>query len=212
MNTVTIDGQQRDDKNWGLLAAVAVVYRLTRSGLGLRAQYNHVEMPGYFDTDTIMAGLTQELGGESRPSAPARKDGPDVFGVWMGSVITNRGGQKGHLGYQAEFQRPIDRRFSYSFSLIAEGDSGLNERYGAASQVWFVAPTAGKLKFSAGIGPYVALEMHPGDEGAKLLAIVSVRAARQVGKNVSISCRMNRMVSGYDKDADNFFCGLEFVN
>jgi hypothetical protein len=209
MNTVEIDGRQRDDKNWGLLAAIAVVYRVNDSGLGVRLQYNEVRMPGHFDTQTFMAGVSQDLGGESREGSAAGEDSKTTVGIWTGPVITNRAGQHGHLGYQAEIEKALDPSSAYSVSVIDEGNSGVNDRKGVAAQAWYKAPAGEKWSFSAGVGPYAAMETHPGDRGGKLLAIVSFKASRRIAGNTSLSCRFNRMVSGYDKDADMFMCGVE---
>jgi hypothetical protein len=211
MNTVTIDGAQRDDKNWGAIAALALVYRLNRYGLNARAQIDETKIPGQFSTTIIMAGLSQDLGGKSSEdeSSEPLGAGKTSFGLWAGSDVTNRSGQKRHMGYEADVQRAIDEQFAYSVDFIDEGNSGLTDRKGVAGQVWYVAPAGGKWTFSAGAGPYVAHESAPGERGAKLLALVSFKASRQMTKNVSLSCRMNRAVSGYDKDADMFLCGVE---
>jgi hypothetical protein len=211
MNTAMIDGSQRDDKNWGALVALAVVHRLNRYGLDARLQVDETRIPGQFNTTIVMAGLNQELGGSPSGSASAASgDGKTSYGAWAGSDVTNRTGQKGHMGYEADVQRAIDERFAYSVNFIDEGDSGLTARKGVAAQAWFVAPAAGKWTFSAGAGPYVADETEPGERGAKLLALISLKASRRLTDHVSLSCRMNRAASGYDKDADMFLCGGEY--
>lgn len=211
MNTATIDGAQRDDKNWGAIAAFALVYRLNRYGLNARAQIEETEIPGQFSTTIVMAGLSQNLGGASAESESASsfEDGQKTFGLSAGSDVTNRAGQKSHRGYELDVQRAINGRFGYSVAFIDEGDSGLTARKGVAAQAWFVAPAGEKWTFSAGVGPYAAYESRPEERGGKLLALVSFKASRRLTKSVSLACRMNRAVSGYDKDADMFLCGIE---
>ena len=210
MNTTPIDGRERDDKRLGVLGAVALVVRLNRSGLGLRLQGNVVKMPAAFDTKTLMVGVSQELGGDDRDAGGSPFPGRDVrFNLFAGSVIANRTGKIGHLGQQAEIEAAIDRALHYSVSVIREGDSGITNRTGVAAQAWYVAPPAGKWKFSAGAGPYVARESYPDDRGWKLLAVVSFKAEREMGRDWSCALRFNRIVSNYDKDADMFLVGCE---
>lgn len=212
MNTAYIDGSQRDDKHWGLLAAAALVYRLNDAGLGLRAQVNYVKMPATFDTMTVMLGVSQELGGDDGRQSPRLGDDGGArtqIGVWMGSAVTNRTGQQGHAGYQLEVERAIDQALHYSISVIDEGNSGLTNRAGVAAQAWYLAPPQGKWTFSAGAGPYVAHESHPGDAGMKLLGVISFRAERDMGRGLKFAARFSRIVSGYDKDEDLFQLGIE---
>ena len=208
MNTVVADGQQLDQKKLGLLTAMAFVYRLTNSGLSARAQYNYVKMPGSFDTQTIMVGLNQDLGGDRTEGESADEDSSkNNVSVWGGSAITNRDGQKGHLGYQAEFQHAQNDAVRYSASVIDEGNSTMTNRVGVAGQVWYVAPAAGRFTASVGAGPYVADEREPANHGVKLLGVISLRVEGAVTPKTSCGVRMNRIVSGYNEDEDMFMAG-----
>ena len=208
MNTVMADGQQIDQKKLGLLTAMAFVYRLTNSGLSARAQYNFVKMPGSFDTQTVMVGLNQDLGGEhAEGDSASDDDAKDNVSVWGGSAITNRAGQQGHLGYQAEFQHAQNDAVRYSGSVIDEGNSTISNRVGVAGQVWYVAPAAGRFTASVGAGPYVAEERDPANHGVKLLGVISLRVEGAVTSKTSCGVRMNRVVSGYNEDEDMFMAG-----
>ncbi|MBI3552245.1 MAG: hypothetical protein HY077_06985 [Elusimicrobia bacterium] len=209
MNTVTIAGEERDDKHWGLLAAVALVHKLNNSGLGLRAQLNHVKMPGTFDTNTVMLGVSQDLGVAQSGSSPGDGASGTTVSLFAGSAVTNRRGQQPHAGYQLEVERAIDKALHYSISVISEGDSGLTNRTGLAAQAWFVAPPAGSWTFSAGAGPYAAYEAEAAQKGAKLLGLISFRAERAMGHGFKLAARFSRVVSSYDKDEDLFMIGIE---
>ena len=43
----------------------------------------------------------------------------------------------------------------------------------------------------------------------KFLGVISLRAEMNMTKNLSMGLRMNRIVSGYNKDEDVFLIGVE---
>jgi len=209
MNTIWRDDpkQEYNDKNIGLLTALALVYPLGR-GINLRAQINEVIMPGSFNTTALTLGLGTDLGGKLDTEQFSKAKNNYALSI-MGSLNkTTRGGGQNCTGFELELQRKISDRFAYSISGISEGDSGVSDRTGAASQIWFIAPKLGLLEFSAGLGPYVAQENNPDDKGIKLLGLGSMRAKVYFNDDWYALLERNRVISGYDKDEDMTRLGI----
>ncbi|MFV9997269.1 MAG: hypothetical protein AB8W37_05855 [Arsenophonus endosymbiont of Dermacentor nuttalli] len=57
MNTTRRNKQVYNDKRVGIYGSIAFVYHLIPDELFLKAQYNHVQMPSSFTTDSVMLGI-----------------------------------------------------------------------------------------------------------------------------------------------------------
>ncbi|MDD4975906.1 MAG: hypothetical protein PHY93_16230 [Bacteriovorax sp.] len=204
MNTTIIDGESRDDKRLGLVGTVAAIYYLDRisPGLHLRAEYNHVEMPGAMSTDSVMIGVGKVFG-SSKDSAKT-DDGKTEISLMGETYKTNHPIHGAPHGYQIEAKEEISTHAALSLSYLHEGKDALVDRQGVATQLWYVQPITNKTTISVGAGPYFADNKLDNTNGI-VNALVSIDAKRNITEDTSISLRFSRIVdfSG-DNDRDIF--------
>lgn len=208
MNTTTpAGGTQINDKRLGLVMSAAVIYRIRGADMHLRAQYNHVVMPGAPSSDAIMVGLGTDFDG-TRPVLTAA-DGTTEVGIWAGAAQVTEGSSKPGVGSQFEARRHVSHAIAYSVSAISEAqDDGALHRAGVAFQAWWGRPTGEKWKLSIGAGPVLARDRNLAGDRDKVLGLLSVEAAHEIAPRITASIRFNRIVSSYDKDADQFMVGI----
>ena len=95
-----------------------------------------------------------------------------------------------------------------SVAGISEGNTELSDSKGVASQLWFLAPELGRLRLSAGLGPYIAQENNINDQGTEILGLASIDAKVMFNDKWYGLIRLNRTISTYDKDGDMVFVGM----
>ena len=212
MNTTTQNGQDTDQKRFGVMASAAVLYYIN-SNVHLRAEFDHVMMPGSFSTDAMMVGVGKDFGGSDRSSdrSDELKDAkfespkhPFQMSVMLSDSKTNRSGSQDAIGYQVEFKNDLGERMAFSVSWISEGSDQVGvDRKGVAAQVWYVVPLTDKWKMSAGIGPYVA-QNALGSNKINLNGLVSLQVERTFGENddISVFVRLNRVIAAEDNASD----------
>jgi len=203
MNTTTVNGEQLNDKKLGMMAAIAVLYRVYGTNFDLRAQYTHAQIPGSVNTDTLFVGVGYNF--KDAREDIIRKN--IEASVWGGNSHTTRGGADMVRGFQVEVRRMQSSHVAYSVSLIYEGDTKVTDRKGVAGQIWYVTKSENNWTFSVGAGPYLAHD--DVEDKTKLLAIASLGLSKNISKNVKIGIRFNRVISGNNKDQDMFLIGVE---
>lgn len=208
-NTTTINGVERDDKNLGLLTSVAALYYLDdlSPGLHLRAEYNHVIMPGAINTDSVMIGIGKNFGAVSSNHSE-KDDGSLEVGLIGNHFKTNHGGTHASEGYQVEMKKMVSKDTAVSLSYMHEGKDSMVEREGIATQVWFVQPLSNKWSVSAGAGPYIAKNKLESNEN-KMNGIISIEIKRELGSQTTAFVRINRIADFQeDKDRDILSIGV----
>jgi hypothetical protein len=207
MNTTrNIEDQELNTKDVGVLASAAMmVYLKGNSGMYLRAQYNHVEMPGEIKTDAFLVGVGSDFGGSGGESS---SDGKNEITAWEGNSHTTRAKVTAELGQMIEIKRSAGDSLAYSASLIDEGNNGLSDRKGAAVQAWYAVPTDHGWTLSAGAGPYLSQDGIARSDRTQLNGLISIVTAREIDHHWIANIRYNRVVSPDQKDQDMFMIGI----
>lgn len=207
MDTTTPPGgSYLNEKRLGLVASAAVLYRIRGADTYVRAQYNHVAVPGAQRSNVIMVGLGMDYGGMGL--APSAAGGETQVGIWGGAAEISGGGSSPGTGWQIEARRPFADAMGYSVSALSEAQGGgMLDRKGLALQAWWHRPVAEQWKMSAGAGPMLARDRNLSGDQDKVLGLISFEAARIVAPRTTLSARFNRIISNYDKDADQFMLG-----
>lgn len=206
MNTTTINGKELDDKNLGLLGTVAALYSLDSlyPGLAIRAQYNHVAMPGAVSTDAILVGAEVKFGG---PSEGATNTGKKTEVAVIGDHFkTNHGGTSAAQGYQIEMKGSLTEHTAGSVSYMYEGKDTRVDRQGVATQYWYVQQLPQNVSVSAGAGPYVA-QNQLDKSSVPVNGLISMEIKKDVNKNVSVFVRINR-IADFSGSNDRDILGL----
>ena len=200
--------QEYNDKGVGLTTGLAVSYLLWENGPNARVQLSSAIMPGSFDTHSLSLGLSAELGKGSPAGKYFLKNLERYeLNALGGLSCTTRSDKEICSGFQIELQKKISKRVSISASGISEGNSGLTDRKGISSQLWFIVPETWRIEMSAGIGPYAAYEGNEENKGTKLLGLASMRAKLRINKRWHALLEGSRVISDYDKDSDRVLIG-----
>jgi len=212
MNTTTVDGVELDDKRLGVLATAAVLYYFTSNGWHIRAQYNHVNVPGASRSDAVLVGLGKDFGVSNyRDSRDFDPNSSIWLNVAAGNTITNHGGTNPSANAQIELKKYYGGGFAWSVAAIHEGDDDVRrDRDGVAVQAWYVQPVTEKTSVSAGVGPYFAVNKR-GSNNVELNALVSVRVERTIGSKklgLKVYVDASRVVSASGDDTDKFQFGF----
>lgn len=205
MDTTHVDNEVRNEKRWGVRASAAVRYYVVPNRFFLKVQYNHVQMIGGFNSDTVLFGIGSDFGGDP---GPALSDGKTQVSIWAGTSQTNRPQVPIEKGYMVEVKRPLGNAWAYSASFVYEGNNGVAGRRGVAAQFWYVAPIKSKWTLSAGVGPYVTRDRDEVSSKTRLNSLLSAQVTYQVTNDWAASLRFNRVATGNDKDQDMFMVGL----
>ena len=206
MNTTTKNDKEEDEKRIGLLGTIAALYSLDNisPGLHLRAEYNHVFMPGGITTDSFMVGVGKVFDA-SKDTEKSVSDNMEVS-VIGDHFKTNHGGTNAAEGYQLEVKQGFTDHTAISFSYMHEGKDQLVDREGAATQLWYVQPLPHNMSVSVGAGPYFA-KNKLADQDGNLNALISVEVKKDIGKHTSIFIRANR-ISDFSGSNDRDLIGL----
>jgi hypothetical protein len=205
MNTTTVDGQQRNQKDLGALAAIAVLYRIYGTHFNLRAQYTRAQVPGSVASDTIFVGVGYSF--DEKPPEKSIAEQNIEFSVWGGNSHTTRAGADMVHGFQVEVKKIVTDHIAYSVSIIDEGNTGVTDREGVVGQVWYAVQSDKDWNFSVGAGPYIAYDRIEGR--THLVGVASVRITKKISKEVRIGFTFNRVVTGNDRDQDMFLIGIQ---
>jgi hypothetical protein len=208
MNTTSKNNVEKDDKNLGILTTVAALYYLDdlSPGLHLRAEYNHVIMPGAIDTNSVMIGIGKNFGGPSNHTD--KGDGSLEVGLIGNHFKTNHGGTEAAQGYQVEMKKMVSKNSAISLSYMNEGKDSMVDRDGIATQVWYVEPLSDKWSVSAGAGPYVAKNKLESNQN-KVSGLISIEIKRDIGSKTTAFVRINRIADfKEDKDRDILSIGV----
>lgn len=209
MDTTNINGEQYNEKQLGALAALAVLYRVY-GNVSLKAQFTRTQVPGSFNTDTIMVGVNVTLGNPQRPSDIdySHSENHEVS-VWGGSSHTTQSTATITEGYEVEDRVQVSDHIAYSISALDEGDTGIIRREGVVGQVWYVSPTTNNWRVDVGAGPYAAREESDGQTHNKLMGVVTFRLSKGITKKVRVGLSFQRVVSNNNRDQDMFMVGIQ---
>lgn len=210
MNTTTLNGQEIDDHQLGVLATAALLYYLDHEGWNIRVQVNKVYIPGRPNSVAYMAGIGKEFGGSV--DADSTSSGDYWVGAGAGITKTNRGGTSSAIGSSVQFKDTVSRNFAWSVSAIEEGDDKvMQDGTGIAAEAWLVEPLNDNWTASAGAGPYVSNNRY--DHKTSVNGIISARVERNIGPKkdgVRMYFDFSRIVSSNSKkDRDMGQIGIE---
>lgn len=202
---------QTDDKHFGILSTIAALYSLDQitPGMHLRAEYNHVSMPGSFNTDSILIGLGMNLDTPAKAKKDkAEFDAETEVALMWDHFKTNHHVTKSADGFQLEGKRKLSENTNLSVSYIKEGKDSLVDRQGVAAQYWYAQKLDKGWTVSAGAGPYIAKNKLSSNKES-INALISFEFKKDLTKNESFFVRLNR-IADFDgsNDRDVFIVGI----
>lgn len=214
MNTTSPDfnvNNQIDDKHLGFLSTIAALYSLDQivPGMHLRAEYNHVAMPGSFSTDSVLLGLGMQIDTFKIPKdSTLSSDGKNEVAVIWDHFKTNHHTTHSADGFQVELKHKTSDQTNVSLSYVKEGRDSLVDRQGLAAQYWYAEKLEKGWTVSAGAGPYIA-ENNLTPNAGPLNALISFEFKKDVTDDSSFFVRLNRIADFKgSNDRDVFSIGI----
>ena len=181
---------------------MAALYYLNgiSQGLHIRTELDHVEMPGEFNTTSLMIGIGQDFDGEGFDRS---SDDPQMFrfSIIGSHYKTNHGGTTAAQGLQIEVGKKLSENIEVAVVYIDEGDDERVDRAGVSAMVYYELPLTENWSTMAGVGPYVAKNARGTDE-VKLNGIITLGANYQISERYSVGARFSRIVDP-NEDEDN---------
>lgn len=202
-----------DVHNLAAVYSVTATWRFSERWF-LQATLNRIAPAGDVNMNslTYAAGVGYWLGAPRPPEnaraawAPKLRNEITVFAG--GSVVNIHGGQR-TFSAQVEYRREIGVHTDWTVAYLNEGSGKNLKRNGALTQLWLAGRfLEERVQVAFGAGVYWTFESSGEIEGWRALsAIVSPSVAWRFTKRWLVRATWNRVISSYDRDADNFLLG-----
>jgi hypothetical protein len=205
------DGTLLNDKHLGVLSSVALKWHPEGGKWYVGVGYNNVWMPNNLNSNSEVLFVGTDIGREVGNEGD-RSDSKRSIGLWIGPGNNNNPGSKVKTAGQLEFPILFTEHGGYATSAsiagLYEGNTTLTDRMGVMAQAW-AHLTFTKWTLSAGGGPYLERDELREERATNILAVVSLRATRQLTRKTTVGFNFNRVLSFYHKDADIFLVGIQ---
>ncbi|CAG9165727.1 hypothetical protein LMG23992_00584 [Cupriavidus laharis] len=204
-----------------LLASTAATWYVRGGPWMVQARFNRIQAPSSFNANTLLLGVGYQLD-------HGRRDGPFVAGtrtsaltgdeltIFLGTNIVNSFDSETDFAAAVEYRHGFWRGVEGTLSYFSEGSSDLLRRRGVAAQAWLSGGFFGdRLTLGVGAGPYYATTLHVGGPGAdsspsRWAGLLTMSASYRISEHWLGRLSWNRVMTGYDRDADIFLAGVGY--
>ncbi|ODV43499.1 hypothetical protein AWV79_17080 [Cupriavidus sp. UYMMa02A] len=215
------DGSYRNHHGVALLGSAAATWYVSGGPWMVQARYNRAQAWSSFTSNTVLLGVGYQLD-------HGRRDGPFVAGtrtsaltgdeltVFLGANIVNSFHSETGFAAAAEYRHGFWRGVEGTVSYFSESSSDLVQRRGVAAQAWLSGGFFGdRLTLGVGAGPYYATTLHvrgPGAESSpsRWSGLVTLSASYRLSSHWLGRLSWNRVMTGYDRDADLLLAGVGY--
>lgn len=212
MNTSGMGANEINDKRLGALLTFAVIAHLNKihQGLELRAQYNHVEVPGRNSSDAFLVGVAQSFDAPLvKRDIEASESGWGVEILGGPSKTTHHDVAKIAPVSQFGFRKSVDSNISYSITYMDDGADFRTAREGIAGQLWVELPSNKVHTFSVGAGPFISKERRGDKPKTEVNGLLSIQTKSKITNNTSFIVRFTRVAAfRTNNDRDRFEIGI----
>lgn len=174
---------------------------------------NYVEVPGSNDTFAILGGFGYQLDSPSKtPVLSEARSGKNEVAILLGKTTVNNVGAEYPLATNIEYRRQLPwKNIDWTVSYLDEGESGLINRRGAATELWVMQRFfKERVDLGIGAGAYAAFDaMHNHTFG--LNGIITMTAGYLVYEHWGLRAEAHRIVTDYDRDSDVFLVGIRYI-
>jgi len=209
-DTTTQNQKQTDDKNFGMLVSVALLYNVGFLGehTDIRFEWNRIIVPTTYNSNIYLIGIDFSLDGSSA------KDTYDGYSIttMLSHFKTNIGSSSSTLSESVDVKKILNKDWSASVGLVHQRDDENTSRSIAlTSMFWRDFSLTEALQISTGAGIYYA-QNKLDDSSSPVNAIISIQPSYRLSKDSrwSIVGRFSRVVNptGKNFDADIFGIGI----
>jgi hypothetical protein len=213
------DGDSQIQHAWSPIASLAATYYTTAPWFW-RATINAITPVHGITVNTFTLALGYRLGAEPRPlranpaavppsptlaSHPPSSEVSLLFGK---SVVNASVGSRG-IAATLEYRRKLAPHWEWTAAWIQEGDAVVIDRQGAATQVWLVDASHGRLTLGFGAGLYFNFDRdRPSDTSQyHCMGLLSPTVAWRLSEDWLARVIWHRVISDYHRDTDVFLLG-----
>lgn len=215
------DGSYSNHHGVGLLASAAATWYVSGGPWMVQARYNRAQTWSSFNSNTVLLGVGYQLdhGQRDGPFVAGRRTGAltgDELTVFLGGSIVNSFASETEFAAAAEYRHGFWRGIEGTLSYLAEGSSEQVQRRGVAAQAWLSGGFFGdQLTLGIGAGPYYATTLQVRGPGAdsspsRWAGLLTLSASYRLSEHWLGRLSWNRVMTGYDRDADIFVAGVGY--
>ncbi|MFC4338741.1 porin family protein [Cupriavidus numazuensis] len=215
------DGSYRNHHGVALQASAAATWYVSGGPWMVQARFNRTQAWSSFSSNTALLGVGYQLD-------HGRRDGPFIAGtrttaltgdeltVFLGARIVNSFESETGFAAAAEYRHGFWRGVEGTISYFSESSSDLVQRRGVAAQAWLNGGFFDdRLTLGVGAGPYYATTLHvrgPDAEASpsRWSALLTLSASYRLSSHWLGRMSWNRVMTGYDRDADLFLAGVGY--
>ena len=223
-DTQSEDMQSQDKHGWVPIFTVATTY-YTDTPWFYRLSFNRIQSSDDISTNSLLLGVGYDLWRGPQKQTAKEESGllPSIswpgeheLTVFVGETVLNIFGTPDSQAFAMEYRQRVMNQVEWTLTGIAEGDTDVTQRWGAASEVWLAGDFFEEaLTLAVGVGPYVfSDEKYTAPNGAKgkqdVAALISLTGAYRFAPHWLVRLSFNRVETDYDRDADLYLFGLGY--
>lgn len=190
----------------------------TNSPWLVQLRLNSVTTKLSIDTLSTMIGIGYQLDRPTTPgpltdvSSQADKTTGNELTVYLGSRIANSFNSETSIATSVEYRRGLMRYLDGTIAWMYEGDNEMIRRNGLVMQLWLTRAFLDEsLTLGYGMGPYFVLDEYREDVSTRFAELMlSMSASYRFTPRWAARVTWNRVVTGYDNDADIIMLGLGY--
>ncbi len=209
-----------NDHNVGLMTSLAATW-YTESRLLLQLRANTILAHKNFDSHSFLLGVGYQLDAPDRPGPIPRTEAQqgkttrNEISAYMGKTIVNSMKSEKATAICVEYRRGLMTYLDGSIAYMNEGRNDVLRRNGLIGEVWLTRDFFDEhLALAYGIGAYFALDHRKGDSRGGTNAVASalntLSISYRIVPTVAVKAHWNRMITGYDRDADVIMAGVGY--
>jgi hypothetical protein len=207
-DTTYQNNKQTDDKNFGVLASVAIIYHpdFFSENTNLRFEWDKIFVETY-DSSMYLIGIDVSLDSVSK----------DIYSeysvtIMLSDFITNITNSNSTIGGSIDIKKLLNKDWSTSVGLIHQGrDEYASRPIGLTAMLWRDFSLTETLQISTGVGMYYA-QNELDDSSSPVNAIISIQPSYKWSNRWDIVGGFSRIVNptGKNFDADMFSIGIRY--
>jgi len=208
-----------DRHGWAMLYSAVGSWRIIDRWL-LLARINRVESRDGVNSTAYLLGLGYRFDREAKSDASAVTDlraRRAELAIMLGATRNNSIRDESAFSGGAEYRRAVGPGLEWTASFIDEGNTGVTQRRGLASQFW-IAPRFldGKLGLGIGVGPYAMHDVYrtttsESTSKNRVAGLVTLTGDYRFTTDWFARLSWSRAVTNYDRDSDIVLLGLGYA-
>ena len=132
--------------------------------------------------------------------------------LFLGEALLNSFGSEPSVAGDVEYRRRLTPFLEWTVSSIYEGNNGIQNRGGLATQLWLAHSFLDeRLTLGVGGGPYFVVDMyHPGSDKT-VVPLFTMTASYRFMPHWAVRLSWNRVTTNCNSDSDVILAGIGYL-